>query len=64
MIWACIEKRRRRILCRQKSDGNGGVGEKKERKKKSRWLVNMKNDLSEKELSGRKCKTVLIGGFL
>ena len=30
MIWKCIEKRKR--ICRQESDGDGGAGEKKERK--------------------------------
>ena len=30
MVWACIEKRRR--IHRQESDGDGGAGEKKERK--------------------------------
>ena len=30
MIWACIEKRRR--VCGQESGGDGGAGEKKERK--------------------------------
>ena len=29
VVWACIEKRRR--ICRQESDGDGGAGEKKER---------------------------------
>ena len=33
MVWACIEKRRR--ICRQESDGDGGAGEKKERKTKA-----------------------------
>ena len=33
MVWPCIEKRRR--ICRQKSDGDGGAGEKKERKAKA-----------------------------
>ena len=30
MVWACIEKGRR--IRRQESDGDGGAGEKKERK--------------------------------
>ena len=30
MVWAGIEKRRR--ICGQESDGDGGAGEKKERK--------------------------------
>ena len=50
-----IEKRRR--ICRQESDGDGGAGE-----KKRRWLDNIKNDLSERELSGEECTTVLHGG--
>ena len=33
VVWACIEKRRR--IRRQESDGDGGAGEKKERKTKS-----------------------------
>ena len=32
MVWGWIEKRRR--ICRQESDGDGGAGEKKERKTK------------------------------
>ena len=32
MVWACIEKRRR--ICRQESDGDGGAGEKEEMKTK------------------------------
>ena len=33
MVWACIEKRRQ--IRRQESDGDGGAGEKKERKTKA-----------------------------
>ena len=33
MVWACIEKRRR--ISREESDGDGGAGEKKERKTKA-----------------------------
>ena len=33
MIWACFEKRRR--IRREESDGDGGAGEKKERKTKA-----------------------------
>ena len=33
MVWSCIEKRRR--IRRQESDGDGGAGEKKERKTKA-----------------------------
>ena len=33
MVWARIEKRRR--ISRQESDGDGGAGEKKERKTKA-----------------------------
>ena len=46
----CIEKRRR--ICGQESDGDGGAGEKNERKTERRWLDNIKNDSSERELSG------------
>ena len=50
MVWACIEKRRR--IRREESDGDGGAGEKKERKTKAGCLYNINNDLSERELSG------------
>ena len=50
MVWACIEKRRR--ICREESDGDGDVGEKKESKTEQRWLDSIKNDLSERRLSG------------
>ena len=50
MVWACIEKRRR--ITREESDGDGGAGEKKERKTKPGCLYNINNDLSERELSG------------
>ena len=30
MVWGCIEKRR--MMCRQESDGDGGAGEKTESK--------------------------------
>ena len=33
VVWACTEKRRR--IRRQESDGDGGAGEKKERKTKA-----------------------------
>ena len=33
MVWACFEKRRR--ISREESDGDGGAGEKKERKTKA-----------------------------
>ena len=42
MVWACIEKRRR--IRRQENDGDGGAGK---RRPKSRWLDNIKNDMSE-----------------
>ena len=54
MVWACIEKRR--IIRRQDGDGDGGAGEKKARKTKARWLDNIKNDLSERELSGEEAQ--------
>ena len=47
MVWARIEKRRR--IRRQESDGDGGAGEKKERKTKAE--VDGYHDLAEKELS-------------
>ena len=50
MVWACIRKRRR--IRMQESDGDGGAGEKRRGRSKMRWLDNIKNDLSERELSG------------
>ena len=49
MVWACIEKRRR--IRRQESDGDGGAGERRRGRPKRMWLDNIKNDLSERELS-------------
>ena len=53
MVWACIEKRR--SIRGQESDGDGGAWEKKERKTEA-WLDNIKNDLSERELSGEEAQ--------
>ena len=50
MISACIEKRRR--IRRQESDGDGGAGGKRSGRPNLRWLDNIRNDLSERELSG------------
>ena len=44
VVWACIEKRIR--IRRQESDGDQSAGGKNDR-----WLDNIKNDLSERELS-------------
>ena len=50
MVWACFEKRRR--IRREESDGDGGAGEKKERKTKAEVVVDsIRNDLSERGLS-------------
>ena len=53
MVWACIEKKRR--MCGQKSDGDGGAGKRRGRPKR-RWLDNIRNDLSEIELSGEEAQ--------
>ena len=37
---------------RQESDGGGGAGKRRRGRPKQRWLDNIKNDLSERELSG------------
>ena len=51
MVWARIGKIR--LIRRQESDGDGGVGKKKERKFQSGGrLDSIRNDLSERELSG------------
>ena len=47
---ACIKKRGQ--IRRQERDGDGCAGEKKERKTKDEVLDNIKNDLSERKLSG------------
>ena len=50
MVWACFEKRRR--IRREERDGDGGAGEKKERKTKAEVVVDsIRNDLSERGLS-------------
>ena len=54
MISACIEKRRR--IRRQESDGDGGAGEKRSRRPNRRWLDNIRNDLSERELLGEEAQ--------
>ena len=50
MVWACIEKRRR--IRRQEGDGDGGAGERRRGRPKRRWVDSIRNDLSERELSG------------
>ena len=50
MVWTCFEKRRR--IRREENDGDGGAGEKKERKTKAEVVVDsIRNDLSERGLS-------------
>ena len=53
MVWACIEKRRRmrrqRVMAME-------VPEKRRRRPKRRWLDNIKNYLSERELSGEEAQ--------
>ena len=48
--WACIEKRRR--MRRQESDGVKMPGGRRRGRPKRRWLDSIRNDLSERELSG------------
>ena len=54
MLWASIEKTRR--IRRQESGGDGGAGEKKERKTKA------KNDLSERESSWEDARKTELNG--
>ena len=54
MVWACIEKTRR--IRREESDGDGGAGEKRRGRPKRRWSDNIRNDLSERELSGEEVR--------
>ena len=52
MVWACIGKRRR--ISGQESYGDGGAslpGKRRPGRLKRRWLDNIRNDLSERELS-------------
>ena len=49
MVWACIEKRRR--ICRQESDGDGGaVGEGEEDRSRDGWMES--GTTCQRELSG------------
>ena len=41
---------------RQESDGDGGAGKRRRGRPKQRWLDNIKNDLSERELSGEEAQ--------
>ena len=55
MVWAYSEKRRR--ICGQESNGDGGAGVKKELgRPKWRWLDKIKNNLSERELAGEEAQ--------
>ena len=45
-VWACIEKRRR--ICGQESDGDGGAGERRRGRPKRRNLDNTKHVLSDR----------------
>ena len=53
-LWACIQKGK--IIRRQESDADAGAGERKRGRPKRRWLDNIKNDLSERELSGEEAQ--------
>ena len=53
-MWACIDKRRR--ICGQKTDSDGGAGETNERKTEAEGLDNTRNDLSERELSEKEAQ--------
>ena len=50
VVWACFEKRIG--IRRQESDGDGGAGKKRRCIPKRRWLDRIRNDLSERGLSG------------
>ena len=61
MVWACIEKRR--IIRMQASDGDGGAGQKKERKTKAEVVGKHQERLvGEKNCQGRKLNTEFNGG--
>ena len=60
MVWARIEKRRR--IRRQESDGDGGLGKIRRGRPERRWLENIRNDLSERELSRETRKARRNGG--
>ena len=51
VVWTCIEKRRR--IRGQECDGGGGDGERTGGRPKRRLLDGIRNDLLERELSGR-----------
>ena len=44
---------------RQESDGDGGAGKRRSGRPKWDWLDSIRNDLWERELSRRTCKTGL-----
>ena len=52
----------KKVGCSQESDGDGGGGEKKGGRPKRRWLDNINNDLSERELSGEEAQDRVNGG--
>ena len=56
VVWACIEKKRR--ICRQESDGDGGAGGKEgeEDRSGSGWITPGSNDMLERELSGEEAQ--------
>ena len=51
MVWACIEKRRRIRGLEKRVIAMEVPGKRKRERPKQRWLDNIKNDLSERELS-------------
>ena len=60
MVWACIEKRRQ--IRRQESDGDGGAGEKKERKTEV-VVVGSRTTCRRENCPRRKSKTELNEGI-
>ena len=52
MVWACDEKRG--TLRRKEGDGNESTGEKEERRPTKRRLDRVRDDITEKGLSGER----------
>ena len=54
-MYTCTEKRRR--ICEQESNGDGGAGEKKERKTEAGGLITSGTTCRRENCQGRKLKT-------